>query len=115
MAIKTNGAEFKRFYSDPAYWPTDEGNTYHDDVLFTVDGAPLPESQSPDEVADDAVLTIEGGAVFGPQFKGREPSFETYFKRWRKEQSTVSFVVECDRALTEAVKTAIRTAGGKVA
>lgn len=31
MTTKTTGAEIKRFYADPAFWPEDGGDTYHDD------------------------------------------------------------------------------------
>lgn len=43
-----------------------------------------------------------------------EPSFETYFKRWKKKQATVSVIVECDVSKRDAVIAAIKAAGGKV-
>ena len=53
-------------------------------------------------------MTVDGGIVLGPRWNENEPSFEGYFASWRKLQSTMSFVVECDDAKFEAVKAAIK-------
>jgi len=42
------------------------------------------------------------------------PSLETYFRRWRKKQTTTFLTVECDHTKLEAVKAAIKAAGGKI-
>lgn len=61
-------------------------------------------------------MKIAGGVVLGlPDRDGNEPSFEAHFKKWRRVQNTVSFVVECDKANLDALKVAIRAAGGSVA
>jgi len=52
--------------------------------------------------------------VFGPVVGTQEPSFEAYFKRWKKAQTTAIFVVECDLEKLDAVKQAIAAAGGKL-
>mgnify|MGYP006998740667 FL=1 len=112
MALKTNGAEFKRFYNDAAFWP--EG-AWHEDEDIEVNGSPLSEDSGIEEVPDDAVVKIAGGAVIGlPGCENGGPSFEGYFKKWRRVQNTASFVVECDKANLDALKVAIRAAGGKV-
>lgn len=115
MATKASGAEFKRFYNDPKYWP-EGSDTYHDDVVFVVKGEELPDDQDPGQVADTDVVSIAGGSVMNsPLYKdGSEPSVEVYFKRWRREQNTTIFSVECDRKVHEAVEAAIKAAGGKV-
>lgn len=112
MPTKASGAEFKRFYTDNVYWPQDEGNTYHEDQSILVNGAEYDGDF--EDIADDALVSIDGGIVFGPQWDGNEPSFETYFKRWRKLQSTVSMMVEVDRSKEEALRAAIGAAGGKI-
>lgn len=112
MSTKTNGATFKRFYSDSVYWPQDEGNTYHDDEVVLVNGAEFEGDYS--EVPDDAKISIEGGIVFGPQWDGNEPSFEGFFKRWLKLQTTISIVIECDISKRDEVVAAAKAAGGKV-
>lgn len=115
MTTKTTGAELKRFYQDATYWPQDNGNTWHDDETITVNGEPFGHRLDIGTIPDSAVVTIEGGIVFGPQWTtDNEPSFEGYFKRWRKLQTTKSFVVECDEAKLDAVLAAIKAAGGKV-
>lgn len=113
MATKTTGAEFKRFYNDKKFWP-DDGDTYHDDAVLTVDGKVQVDGVDADTLADAAVVTIEGGFVCGPALMGEEPSLEAYFKRWLKTQTTASFLVECDASMLDAVKAAILAAGGRV-
>lgn len=114
MTAKTTGAEIKRFYADPEFWPDDDGSTYHDDELITVDGQSMDREADIQEIPDAAVVSVSGGVVFSPKFDGNEPSFETYFKRWRKKQSTVSIIVECDFDKRDTVIAAIKAAGGKV-
>lgn len=111
MATKTTGAEFKRFYEDEVFWPND--GTYHEDETVFVDGAHVGDWDS-ENIADAAQLTLSGGIVLGPKLIGKEPSFEAYFKRWKKQQSTTIFAVECSNESKDAVVEAIKAAGGKV-
>jgi len=115
MATRTTGAELKRFYQDPEYWPQTEGNTWHEDETITVNGEVMEPNFEIAGLADDAIVLVAGGIVFGPKWKAdNEPSFESYFKRWRKQQTTRSFAVECDESKLEAVMAAIKAAGGRV-
>lgn len=109
MAVKTIGAEFKAFYADESLWPKD---SWHDDASLSVDGVEQPDGIDVDNLSDTAVVTIEGGFVKG--IDDDEPSLETFFKRWRKQQNTTIFTVSCDKSIVDAVKAAIRAAGGKV-
>lgn len=112
MTVKTTGAELKRFYFDDAYWPD---GTWHEDEEIEVNGSPLSEDSGIEAVPDDAVVKIAGGAVIGLPGCGNEgPSFEGYFKKWRKAQNTVSFVVECAKDNEEVVRAAILAAGGRI-
>lgn len=109
--VKSTGAEFKRFYNDSTFWPDD---VWHEEEVVTVNGVVLDGEVSFDAIADDAQVGIEGGIVNSPRLEWKEPSFEAYFKRWRKLQSTTTFLVECDRSVVDAVKKAIVAAGGRV-
>lgn len=111
MSVKTNGAEFKRFYSDEGFWPED---TWHDEALITVDGVEQEDGVDTEALADHAIVKIEGGVVFGPMWESEGPSLETHFKRWRKQQTTVVFAVECDVSQQAAITAAIKSAGGRV-
>lgn len=111
MALKIPAAEFKRFYNDPTYWPEDNGDTYHDDVLFAIDGVETSDMET-EKLPDNAVVTIVyGGAVFG---HGNGVGLDTYFRRWRKEQDTVYLTVAVPKDKQDAVTAAIKAAGGKV-
>jgi len=110
MATKTTGAEFKRFYSDKAIWGESPGAIWHDDDVVTVNGV-VQEDLADENFPDGAAVTISDGVVYGV---AGEPSFETFFKRWKRAQTTASFPVECDISKLDAVKAAIQAAGGKV-
>lgn len=110
MTVKTTGAEFKRFYFDEAYWPD---GTWHEDEEIKVDGLPISEDLAIEDIPDTAVMKIAGGVVLGLT-DGSDPSVKSYFKKWRKAQSTVSFVVECDKDKEGAVRSAVRAVGGRV-
>lgn len=111
MVAKTTGAEFKRFYQDPEFWPAD---AFHEDVIFKVDGQMQEDGIDVQRLRDESVVTIEGGFVLGV-FEKNEPSVEAYFKRWKKQQTRTSFLVECEVSKLDAVKAAIKAAGGRVA
>jgi len=109
MSVKMTGAEFKEFYADESIWPQD---TWHEDAFMYVDGTEHPDGIDVDKLSDTSVVEISGGFIVG--LDDEEPSLETYFKRWRKKKNTTMFVVQCDKSIVEAVRAAIKQAGGKV-
>ena len=106
MTVKTTGAEFKRFYADSEFWP--EGASHEGEEILA-DGE---EADTLDGISGNAVVSITGGIVLG--IKGKEPSLESWFRAWRKKQTTASFVVECEVVDKAEVIAAIIAAGGKV-
>ena len=106
--IKTNGSEYKRFYDDETAWPDD---AWHEGELLLVNGDEW--TQGVTEIPDNAIINLSGGAVYDLP-NGGEPSMELHFSRWRKRQTTATFLVECDLAKLGDVKAAIKAAGGKV-
>jgi hypothetical protein len=109
MKVKTTGAEFKRFYNDEQYWPP-KSDTYHEDEVFLVNGEEVHADFDMAQVDDADSVEIEGGVVMESPFykEGREPSLKDYFRRWKKEQTIASFVVECDVSQVEAVKKVVK-------
>lgn len=114
MTTKTTGAELKKFYNDSTFWPT-PGGAWHEDETIEVDGVPLDEADI-DSIPDTVVVKVTGGIVLGlgPEPGGDEPSFEAYFKRWRRQQNTVTFLVSCDKAFAAGIKEGIKIMGGRV-
>ena len=112
MAVKTTGAEFKRFYDDPAVWGSGDDAGYLEDEVVEVDGVEQDDAADLSAVADGAVIKIIDGYICSSD--GKAVSFEQAFKKWRKSQSVVSLVVECDKVNLENVLAAIKKAGGKV-
>ncbi len=108
--IKTSGAEFKRFYNDDKTWPED---SWHEGEWIVVNGEEWDFMKEIDEIPDVAVVKLSGGVVRDLP-DGTEPSLEAYFKRWKKRQTSMTIVVECDVSKLKDVKAAIKAAGGKV-
>lgn len=113
MAIKTTGAEFKRFYSDEEFWPEDH-DVYHDDECITINGEEIDGAYDLAAVPDDSRVNIEGGCVYDGRFPEKEQSFEGYFRKWRKKQSTATLIVEASKDRIDLLVEAIKEAGGKI-
>jgi len=109
--IKTTGAEFKRFYSDDTAWPD---GVWHDDECVHVDGEEWDHPEGYKAIPDAAKVEVSTGGIYGLP-NDKEISFEGYFKRWRKRQTTAMFLIECDLAKVDEVKAVVKAAGGKVA
>lgn len=107
--VKTTGAEWNKFYNDPQIWGKEQ---WHDEVIITVDGVEVEDYEA---LPDTAKVTIKGGYVVlsGDFPTEHSPSMETYFRNWKKAQTSIFIVVECPRENYEAVTTAIKSAGGK--
>lgn len=90
--MKTTGALWKEFYNDEAFW---EGY-YHDDTLILFDDVEVEEYEDP---SPDAVVKIESGYVYKTDdfFTSHDLSLETFFKRWKKKQTTRTMVVTVDK------------------
>lgn len=103
MTTKTTGFEFKKFLNDDRFWST----FYVEDEELIVDGELwIRES---DAIPDTADVIIKGGCVYESM-----QDFEKFFKKWRKENKKVFFVVEIDKDRADAIKIVIVDAGGKI-
>jgi len=109
MSVKTTGSLFKKFYDDPSVWLD---GYYHDDTVITVDGKLDEGDIDLAEVQDAAVVVVSSGWIINAD-GAAVVDFGAALKRWLKKQDTVSLVVECDASVLEAVKAAIKAAGGK--
>lgn len=108
--IKTTGAEFWRFYNDDAYWP--EG-AWHEDSVVKVNGQ-VVEDYDEHTIPNDAQVEIDGGVILLDERGDKSVNFETQFKKWRKAQDTTVLFVDCPNDKLDAIKAAIKAAGGKV-
>lgn len=110
--MKTTGAEFNRFYSDPEYWP--EGR-WHDDTDVTVNGVHEEDLGSLQDLPADALVQFTCGDVYEDGgYDKHVASFPAHFKRWKKAQTTESAVVEFPKGKADEVAAAIAALGGKV-
>lgn len=112
MATKTNGAELKAFYNDDAYWGE---NLWHEDIVLVVNGAEQPDGFSiSEDLKDEDLVTIVDGVVLSSSDEVDDRSFESYFKAWRKQQSTAYLAVTVPKEKLDAVRAAIKAAGGTI-
>ena len=110
MATKTTGAEFKAFYSDEEWWPK---GTWHEDEEVSIDGVQADDDTDLSLVADGGRLVLSNGYVTNTEGVDLG-SFEGYFRKWRKKQTTAVLAVEVPLNKVESVTAAIIAAGGKV-
>jgi len=111
MAVKGTGAEFLAFYQDPEFWPK---GAWHDDTLIWIDGEFYEGSEDYATVIQPtSKVRIEGGGVYDLP-NGREASFETHFKAWRKKQTTTTFVVSGPKGRADEMKALLKANGFKV-
>lgn len=106
--MKTTGALWKEFYNDEAFW---EGY-YHDDTLILFDGVEVEEYENP---SPDAVVEIESGYVYKndeESFAAHDLRLETFFKRWKKKQTTRTLVVTINKEDFDEVYEAICNISG---
>lgn len=111
MTVKTTGAEFNRFYTDVTYWTAD---IWHEDEVITINGAPRNPDESLDNLPDDAVVCIQDGFIDSSRSDWKVVSLESFFKKWRKAQTTKTVVVSCTPENYAEVVAAIEKAGGRV-
>lgn len=117
MATKTTGAELKAFYDDKDFWPESIPNVsiWFEEVTLKVNGLERDQAFS---IADDLQVgdevTILTGCVLSEGERHVDISFEAYFKKWRKLQNNVHLSVSVPKDKLDAVKAAIKAAGGSV-
>lgn len=111
MTVKTNGCEFKKYYSDPVSWP--EG-AWHDDILIMVDGVEVGDGDDFPIIQDSSKVEIHAGVVYSHDTDQEPIDMETHFKRWRKAQRVRQVLVEIDATSLEELKSLIKGIGGKV-
>jgi hypothetical protein len=118
MPTKTTGLELQAFYNDDDYWKNAPGQAegfWHEEIMLEVNGKEVPEdfSIANDLQPDDQVVIIDGTVLSSiPNVDAQ--LFESFFKKWRKVQSIGYLAVEAPKDKLDAIKAAIRAAGGKV-
>lgn len=110
MATKITGAEFWAFYEDKTFWGD---GVWHDDTCITVNGKEVTDYERTN-IPDNAQLVIDGGVVYLNDGDEDGIAFESHLRKWRKLQKTTQIAVECPKDQLDAVKAAIKAAGGKV-
>lgn len=111
MAIKTNGSELKAFFDTD--WTIKVQECHLDWIEAIIDGVEV-EDIDIDDLNDNSVVKITGGEVVASNDWSIRGSFASIFNKWKKEKTTVTFVVECDKADYEALVAAIKENKGRV-
>lgn len=114
--MKTTGKEFKAFENDVTYWHpgnSEREATYMDDVILEINGAEVEDFDVQQFNDTDRIKIVAGTAMYCTKGPDDQP-LDSYFKRWKKEQSTSTIFVEVNKDKLDAVIKAIKAAGGKV-
>lgn len=118
MATKTTGLELKTFYADEQYWnPVIEGEQvelWHEELTLTVNGKKPDGEVAIESLADSDTVVLEYGSVLSAHPAGPTMSFETFSKTWRKKQDTAYLSITVPKGKLDAVKAAVKAAGGKI-
>lgn len=110
MAVKLTGAEYKRFITDPVVWGE---NGYYEDGELYLDGRLEEDGIDPETLADTAEIKIAGGYVLDLP-DGKEMTLIGLFQKWRRLQTTETFLVTCPKDMTEKMKELIKNVGGTI-
>jgi hypothetical protein len=106
--IKATGQEFLDFYNDSSvWWP----GYWHEHVSIKVDGTLVEDFE--DVIQPTSMVHVVGGIIYNDN-DDEVMSFETAFRRWKKQQKTKKLLVECDTQIADAVIAAVKAAGGRV-
>lgn len=107
--ITTTGKDFKAFYLG---WKWPWGEPDDEDTTIEINGVNSNDALDDfSEIADEATVYFEGTVHFDKCYM----TFPGMFRRWQKEQTTTTFLVECNKTDLDKVKAAVVAAGGKVA
>lgn len=92
--IKITGAEIKEFFKDDNYW----GEACVEGLLLEIDGKESMEgSGCIEDLNDSSEIKIKDGVVFNFGDDSDAVSFKTFFTRWRKQQTTATVLIRCDK------------------
>ena len=104
--MKVEGALWKLFYNDEEYWK----NYYHDDTLILFDGVEVEEYDNPNP---DTVVTVGSGYVYTEGYDN-QLQLVTFFRRWKKIQTTTVIVVTVEKDYADSVRDEIDRLDGVV-
>jgi hypothetical protein len=109
MTVKLSGAEFRRFFDDPAVWGRE---TYYEDAVLRVNGRDVDSWPDFDhqKVADCDVVTFQGGFLANaPQ--GVPEALEACVRWWVRRQNLRQLVIEVPAHKLPAVREALAALG----
>ena len=113
MTTKTTGAEWRAYHDDLKAWPP---GSWYEDCVVTVNGV---EVESPEEVAANAQVKIDGG-VYWPsgslanqEIPDDGVSLESHFRKWRKAQTVERIVVEVPKSNVMRFRDSMQRHGAK--
>lgn len=135
MTVKMNGAQYKAFLDDDAYWTAPSGaEFYMEDDLITLNNVEQVtnavervmqdtgmKGRSAKEITHAAIkdtdtVRISYGFVQSEDNNEEEKSLQAFARAWLKKQTTQYLVVEADTSKVDinALKEAIEDTGGKI-
>lgn len=104
--MKVEGSLWKLFYNDEDFWK----GYCHDDTLILFDGVEVEDYDNPNP---DTVVEVESGYVYTGVYEN-PINLTTFFRRWKKIQTTAVIVVTVDKDYEQSVREEIDRLDGVV-
>lgn len=119
MSTKTTGQELLAFYKDRAFWHEDDPavEIWHEDLAIKVNGELKDQDVGAfieDQMKPGDQIVIVNGYLDSTVSQYQDLNFETFFKRWRKNQSDSFLSVQVPKDKQNELEEFIKKLGGKV-
>lgn len=111
--MQISGAEWKKFIEDNPFWE----DKWLEEWELEIDGKIYSSEDSSDidqtQLPGNAKIAIQYGCIVD----GKSSSvldLKKFFNQWKKAQTTAHLIIEAPKDKIDAIKKAVKTAGGKV-
>lgn len=109
-AVKMTGADLKRFYNDDALWVD---GMFQEDAEIHINGKQASDTLDADKVDNAAAVEIRGGDVMSGE-GDYVCSLPELAQRWFDAQTHTIVTVKIEKSKLEALRAAVKAAGGEI-
>lgn len=107
--MKVKGAEWNAFYNDDDYW---KQGIWYDCLVLVVNGEEVEEGH--EHVEPTATVEFDSGVVYFDDNQTKSESFDTFFKKWRKQVKMKTVGVGIPRELFDEICEQLKARGCKI-
>ncbi len=109
---KVIGKVFKEFYRDEKFWGPE---TYHEDTILLINDDTFNEDTwQIEDIKDTDIVTIDGGFIVNHPDLEDGCSFEKFYAKWLKQQTTTRILIEISNDKLEGSLNHLKKFGFKI-